>query len=218
MRAQVPKSMRTFSLADNGNCVSEQLAKSKAHDALETAVLDKWKAIEKAQIPRILSGGTRDAEIDLVEATEFGRIVPTDPSRSLTKQNVNKDITYRENKLAGGLLFGGASHDEEKTDDSEFGPDTRRLAGTIKLRRFDNGSNPALMSVEETVTFKYSIHDALDFCPGNTIQKTDFSLEAFKYNEIITDFSRLEASGMARDVSFDVDYHRTTTFTTDIPL
>jgi hypothetical protein len=74
------------------------------------------------------------------------------------------------------------------------------------------------MSVEQTITFKYSIHDALDFCPGNTLQKTGWTLDRFEYNEIITDFSRLEASGMARDVSFDVDYHRTTTFTSEIPL
>jgi hypothetical protein len=218
MRAQVPKSMRKFSLADDGNCVSEQLAKAKTHVDLEAAVLAKWQAIEKAQIPLILSGGKREAEIDLIEAAEFGRIVTPDPSRSLTQKNVDNEITYTENNLAGGLLFGGGSSTNEKTDDSEFGPDTRRLSGTIKLRRFDDGANPAWMSVEQTVTFKYSIHDALDFCPGNTLQKSGFSVDTLKYNEVITDFSRLEASGMARDVSFDVDYHRTTTLTSEIPL
>ena len=39
-----------------------------------------------------------------------------------------------------------------------------------------------------------------------------------EYNEVITDLSRLEASGMARDVGFDVSYHRTSTTTSDIPL
>jgi outer membrane protein OmpA-like peptidoglycan-associated protein len=218
MRAQEPRSRRTFFLADNGNCVSEQLAKSRTHGSLETSLLNKWKAIEKAQIPLILSGGTREAEIDLVEAADSGKIVPADPSASLTEKNVDTDITYGENNLAGGLLFGGGSEDNERSDDSEFGPDTRRLTGTIKLRRFDDGSNPARMSIEETVTFKYAMHDALDFCPGNTLQKDTFTVDRFEYNEAITDLSRLEASGMARDVGFDVKYHRTTAFTSDIPL
>jgi hypothetical protein len=216
MRAQVPKSMRKFTLADNGNCVSEQLAKSKTHVDLEDSLLQKWSAM-KSKIPQILAGA-REAEIDLIEATDFGRIVANDASRTLTQKNVDTDITYTENKLAGGLLFGGASSTGETTDDSEFGPDTRRVAGTIKLRRYDDGSNAGWMSVEQTITFKYSIHDALDFCPGNTLQKTGWTLDRLEYNEIITDFSRLEASGMARDVSFDVDYHRTTTFTSEIPL
>jgi len=218
MRAGVPRSQRTFNMPDNGNCVSEQLAKSKAHNDLEDRVTKRWQAIEKSRVPLLLSGGVRDAEIDLVEATDGNRIVPADTSRSLTEKKVSADIEYGENNLAGGLLFGGGSTDGEKTDDSEFGPDTRRLSGTIKLRRTDDGSNPTRMRVEETFTFKYSIHDALDMCPGNTIQKTTFSVDRLQYNEVLTDFSRLEASGMARDVGFDAKYHRTTTVTSDIAL
>jgi outer membrane protein OmpA-like peptidoglycan-associated protein len=74
------------------------------------------------------------------------------------------------------------------------------------------------MRVSETVTFQYAIHDALDFCPGNTLQKTNFTVDRFEYNQAITDFSRLEASGMARDVGFDVKYHRTSTFVDEIHL
>lgn len=218
MRAQVPSSGRTFLLPDNGNCVSEQLAKSDAHDVLESLVMAKWQAIEKVKVPQILSSGVRDAEIDLIEATAAGKIVPNDPSRTLSAKEVDTMVTYVENTLAGGLLFGGASSDKRTTDDSEFGPDTRNLSGTIKLHRFDAGSDPSRMSVETTFTFKYDIHDSLDFCPGNTLQKDDFSVDRLMYNEMITDFSRLEASGMARDVGFDVSYHRTSTTTSEIPL
>jgi len=218
MRASVPKSARTFRLADNGNCVSEQLARSRTHRELEDDVIANWQAVEKTLAPQALPGGVRDAEIDLIEATDGGKIVPTDPSRTLTQKHVDTDITYPENVLAGGLLFGGGSADGRVTDDSEFGPDTRDLSGTIKLHRSDSGTDPALMRVEATFTFKYDIHDGLDFCPGNTIQKAGVSVDRFQYNEIITDFSRLEASGMARDVGFDVSYHRTRTRTSDIPL
>ena len=218
MRAQVPKSRRTFRLSDDGNCISEQLAKARTHNRLENDVKAKWLAMERAKVPQILAGGVRDAEFDLVEATDGGKIVPVDPSRTLTEKNVDTDITYQENNLAGGLLFGGGSADSRKSDDSEFGPDTRNLSGTIKLRRFDTGSSTTRMSVEATFTFKYDIHDGLDFCPGNTLMKDDFSVDRLQYNEIISDLSRLEASGMARDVGFDIRYHRTSTTTSDIPI
>lgn len=217
-RAQVPKARRAFDLSDNGNCISEQLAKSAAHNALENRLQAKWKAIERAKAPLILAGGVRDAEIDLIEATEAGNIVPVDSVRPLKDKIVDTDIEYGENNLAGGLLFGGGSATGRKTDDSEFGPDTRDLTGTIKLRRFDTGGSTTRMSVEATFTFKYKIHDALDFCPGNTLQKDDFTVDRLQYNEIITDLSRLEASGMARDVGFDVRYHRTATTSSDIPI
>jgi hypothetical protein len=125
--------------------------------------------------------------------------------------NVDKDVSYDKNSLAGGLLFGSASEDG-RTPDSEFGPDTRRLSGTIKLHPLGR-PDPTTLDVEETLTFRYLTHDALDFCPGNTGKKPNNSWENIEYNRLLTDLSRLEASGMARDIGFDVRYHRTTKIT-----
>jgi Putative peptidoglycan binding domain len=194
-------------LADDGNCISSQLAKDdKAHAVLEDRLVDQWRDRGNDVVRQALTAGG-DVEIDLVKALE-GSFVPATPG-SLGERNVNRDVTYRDNTLAGGLLFGSASEDGT-TSDSEFGPDTRWLTGTIKLHPIGSPA-PDTVDVEETLTFHYRTRDALDFCPGNTNKKPWTSWENVKYNELLTGFSRLEASGMARDVGFDVRYHRTKT-------
>jgi hypothetical protein len=95
------------------------------------------------------------------------------------------DITFKNNKLAGGLLFGGGSPPGETS--SDFGRDTRGMSGTIRLERTDHGENPNFIDVTETVVFNYyTVDDALDFCPGNTSRLTDAGFEGMAYN----DFSR----------------------------
>ena len=151
-----------------------------------------------------------EVEIDLIDAVDKSFVTPVDSTKPLSTRRADREIEYGENNLAGGLLFGGGSATSRMTDDSEFGPDTRDLSGTIHLRRTDDGSNPSLMKVSQTITFKYAIHDALDFCPGNTLQKSTFTVDRLEYNEMITVLSRLEASGLARDVEYTVAYHRET--------
>jgi outer membrane protein OmpA-like peptidoglycan-associated protein len=216
-RADVPRSRRSFRFSDNGNCISEQLAKSRAHNRLESEVVTKWQARQNNFVPMALGSG-REVEIDLIDAVDKSFITPVDPAKPLSSRRVDRDIEYPENNLAGGLLFGGGSTTGRTTDDSEFGPDTRDLSGTIRLKRTDDGSDPTAMTVSQTITFKYAIHDALDFCPGNTLQKDNFTVDRFEYNEIITVLSRLEASGLARDVEYNVAYHREKSFDTRIPL
>lgn len=216
-RAGVPRSRRSFTLADNGNCISEQLAKSRAHRRLEAEVVNKWQARQNNFVPMALDKA-REVEIDLIDAVDKSFITPVDSTKPLSSRRADADIEYPENNLAGGLLFGGGSTTFRHTDDSEFGPDTRDLSGTIHLRRTDDGSNPASMTVSQTIRFKYAIHDALDFCPGNTLQKDSFTVDRLEYNEMITVLSRLEATGMARDVEYNVEYHRETSFDSTIPI
>jgi hypothetical protein len=40
-------------------------------------------------------------------------------------------------------------------------------------------------------------------------EPAEVTKQRLEYNQLLTDLSRLEASGMARDVCFDVEYHRT---------
>lgn len=208
-RAGVPRARRSFNFSDDGNCISEQLAKSRAHNRLEQGIIAKWVARQDNFIPSALAlGKGGEVEIDLIDAVDKSFITPVDPAKPLSVRRVDRDVEYGENNLAGGLLFGGGSATSRQTDDSEFGPDTRDLSGTIHLRRTDDGSNPSLTKVSQTITFKYAIHDALDFCPGNTLQKDSFTVDRLEYNEMITVLSRLEASGLARDVEYTVAYHR----------
>ena len=200
---------KLYSLDDNGNCISVQLSQDDAaHKELEERLLDKWQDRGGPVVRQALAGGG-DAEIDLVKALE-GTAVPVGPG-PLAEMKVNSDITYKKNSLAGGLLFGSATADDtEQTKDSEYGADTRRLSGTIKLHS-SGAPDATTLDVDETLTFRYRTRDALDFCPGNTLRKPVKSVEDFEYNQLLSDLSRIEASGMGRDVGFDVRYHRTKT-------
>jgi hypothetical protein len=190
---------------DDGNCISAQCAKDDAaHQALEARILKQWHD-QGALAVTALSGG-RAAELDLVKALE-GTVLAPQPVPFV--QDATMDITFETNSLAGGLLFGGGAPEGETS--SDFGRDTRWVSGTIRLERTDQGENPDFVDVKETVTFNYTVDDALDFCPGNTVRKEDGGFEGMAYNEFLSDMSRLEASGMTKDIAFHVEYHRTRT-------
>ena len=195
---------RTFLLATGGtvgstdptSCINTQLAsEDKAHKTAEddaiNAALRKVPALLKSSPPA--PGAT--ASLPLVP-TLFGG----------TSNQRKVRITYTKNTMAGGLLMGGDS-DDGTTPDSEYGPDLRFQSGNLVLRRTDDGSDPATVRVEARLDFHYDVNDALDFCPGNTLQKPD-TLGNLDYNFVITTLSRLEASGMARDVKIEGHYDR----------
>jgi hypothetical protein len=202
---------------DDGNCISEGLAKEDpAHEDIEKARLLAWKPIEDDFIKRGLPTGTTDVELDLNAATLDGNLVVV-PSGGLPARKLRvNDLTYGDNTKSGGLLIGGGHEPGDPDPDSECGEDTRDMTASVKLHRTDNGADPTKMTVTETFTFRYFVKDGFDFCPGNTLQmKIDLSepwevtKQRLEYNQLLTDLSRLEASGMARDVCFEVEYHRT---------
>ena len=190
---------------DDNNCISEQCAKDdKAHEDLERRTLKKWH--DQGPLAEAALAGGRTGELDLVQAIE-GNFVRPQPVPFVL--DVTLDITFKKNTLAGGLLFGGGAPPGETS--SDFGRDTRGMSGTIRLERTDHGENPNFIDVRETVVFNYTVDDALDFCPGNTGRLTDAGVEGMAYNEFLSDMSRLEASGMTKDIGFHVEYHRTHT-------
>jgi hypothetical protein len=190
---------------DDGNCISDQCAKDdKAHEALEARLLKAWH--DQGPLAESALASSRTAELDLVKALE-GSLLGPQPVPFV--QDATLEITFKNNKLAGGLLFGGGAAPGETS--SDFGRDSRWVSGTIRLERTDRGENPNFIDVKETVVFNYTVDDALDFCPGNTNRMTDAGFEGMAYNEFLSDMSRLEASGMTKDIGFHVEYHRTHT-------
>jgi outer membrane protein OmpA-like peptidoglycan-associated protein len=103
------------------------------------------------------------------------------------------NLVFNNNTRAGGQLFGGVGS-------SEFGDDTRKLDGTIHLDRTPSGGG---IQVSGFVTFKYDHTDGVDFCPGNTGEAANAILQ-----NAVTNVSRIEASGMARDVFVEAHYER----------
>jgi hypothetical protein len=198
---------------DDGNCISQGLAaEDDPHTPFERARLTAWGRVQDDMIRRSLPAGQTDVDLDLLEA-EAGNLVVAGSAAARPLQ-VN-GIEYRDNTKSGGLMFGGG-HVPGAPPDSECGDDTRVMTATVHLHRTDDGSNPTRMEVTQTFTFRYALHDALDFCPGNTVQMhvdwtepLDVIAQRVEYNQLLTDLSRLEASGMTRDVCYDVEYHRT---------
>ena len=114
---------------------------------------------------------------------------------SLRRPNPNYDshaYTVAAN-LAGGL-------GDMLTPDSDFGPDYRVLDGTVTLDSRPARDNRLWASVGVRGTFDWSVYDAIDFCPGNA---------GGSFQELATiPMSRLEASGIARDIGLLIKFRR----------
>jgi hypothetical protein len=203
---------------EDGNCVSAQCAQdTRAHDGdhehvgVQERLLTQWFEIQKQRhvVWDALAGGAQTVELDFVAALD-GKVELVG-SGPLREKAIDEWLVFENNQLAGGLLLGGSNEDQHATKDSEWGFDTRDVSGSIKLVRTDDRSNPDAVLYDQTITFNYHVHDALDFCPANTIRKTKGGWwDRQMFNQLLPDLSRLEASGMARDIEFDVSYHRTT--------
>ena len=184
---------------DPGSCINTGLAsENDAHVTAESDVIAAARA-QLAALALANLASSSDARIPIVPALVTGE----EPARRRVR------IEYIFNTSAGGALFGGDS-DDGTTFDSEFGPDLRHQSGSLVLHRTDDGSDPATMTVSARLQFHYDVQDALDFCPGNSLQSTGGDLGAFEYNFAITSLSRLEASGMAHDVRLEAHYNRST--------
>lgn len=107
----------------------------------------------------------------------------------------NNAFTVAAN-LAGGVGDG-------VTPDSDFGPDYRDLSGTITVSSSPSSDNRLLTRIFMSGDFMWEVHDAIDFCPGNAGNTLQESLTI--------PMSRLEATGLAKDVGLIVKFprHRT---------
>jgi hypothetical protein len=70
-------------------------------------------------------------------------------------------LEFNNNTRAGGQLFGGVGS-------SEYGPDTRRLDGTVELTKEVDPNNRLWVQIRPRFTMHWHITDGVDFCPGNT--------------------------------------------------
>ena len=104
-----------------------------------------------------------------------------------------------------GLLFGGTG--DGVTADSEYGPDLRELTGWVTATGAPAGPSGGCTRYVLQFDFDWHVKDAVDFCPGNTEPH-----DAFVHDYgMLGAMSRLEASGMARDILVEAHYRRTRT-------
>ena len=88
-----------------------------------------------------------------------------------------------------GLIAGGVSG-------SAAGQDSRSLSGKIQLLR--STVNGVTYGVLMRTRVRFLVRDAIDFCPG--------AMGGFIARFVTIPLSRLEASGLAYDVPFEVHY------------
>lgn len=104
-----------------------------------------------------------------------------------------------------GLLFGGTG--DGVAFDSEYGPDLRELTGWVTANPDPAGPSGGCTRYVLQFEFDWHVKDAVDFCPGNTEPWNAFVHDA----GMLGTMSRLEASGMARDILVEATYRRTRT-------
>jgi outer membrane protein OmpA-like peptidoglycan-associated protein len=107
------------------------------------------------------------------------------------------DITYKNApRSAAGQLIGGTGRDGNGSD--VFGDDDRVMGGEaiVTVTEVDSASG----AMGGIVTWRPHVHvkDTVDFCPGN--------MGGGAAQMVTVPLSRLEASGVAKDVPITVDY------------
>jgi len=111
-------------------------------------------------------------------------------TRYLSTGDRNYPIDFNQVFEIPGNIAGGVGS-------SDAGPDFRRVSGTVSFRRImDNTGNTT--DVIMRTNFCFLVRDAVDFCPG----QPGAGIE----QHITVPLSRLEASGFAYDVPFEVRY------------
>ena len=111
-------------------------------------------------------------------------------TRYLSNTDLNFPIDFNQVFEIPGNIAGGAGS-------SDAGPDFRRVSGNVSfIRRTDALGNT--IDIIMRTNFSFLARDAVDFCPG----QPGAGIE----QHLTIPLSRLEASGLAYDVPFEVRY------------
>jgi outer membrane protein OmpA-like peptidoglycan-associated protein len=174
------------------SCIITSLKGDPDHVPHEDAIV----AAVRAAMPGLMSRLKEQSAVDIPLA-----------SAGVSPALLTPRLVLNNNTRVGGQLFGGLSSPDPVTgvrpDDSEYGPDTRRVDGTVHLTKVPIPGDQDRVMVQARFEFDWHITDAVDFCPGNTGEKAHW-----KVREALTAISVIEASGMARDIYVEAHYRR----------
>ena len=172
---------------DPSDRIAQAFQRDNRHEPAEDAIFRHAWSRSSEWLPRL-------ANTSIVTLTFDDLGVPQALRRPVPDYD-NNAFTVAAN-LAGGVGDG-------VTPDSDFGPDFRELGGTITLTNQPISGSRLISRIFMSGDFLWTIHDAIDFCPGNAGNGLQESLTI--------PMSRLEASGVAKDVGLLVKFtrHRT---------
>lgn len=164
--------------------IAQAFQRDNRHEPAEDAIFRHAWSRSSSWLPRLASSSFAMLTFD-----DLG--VPQTLRRPVPDYD-NNAFTVGAN-LAGGVGDG-------VTPDSDFGPDFRELGGTITVTNEPIAGQRLISRIFMSGDFLWTIHDAIDFCPGNAGNTLQESLTI--------PMSRLEASGVAKDVGLLVKFTR----------
>ena len=164
--------------------IAQAFQRDNRHEPAEDAIFRHAWSRSASWLPRLATSSFATLTFD-----DLG--VPPALRRPVPDYD-NNAFTVAAN-LAGGIGDG-------VTPDSDFGPDFRELGGTITVTSQPISGNRLISRIFMSGDFLWTIHDAIDFCPGNAGNTLQESLTI--------PMSRLEASGVAKDVGLLVRFTR----------
>jgi outer membrane protein OmpA-like peptidoglycan-associated protein len=192
----------TFNEAKDGQtCQIKSLKNDRSHEPAEKPVIDAVRKNLPTLIPRL--AGVPSLTLSLVDAGVPRTLIHPDPAVGCPRTNANDEpacLFLSSNQTFGSFLF-GKGHEKGSIVDSEYGNDTRDVDGTVELIKVGAPTDPTIQ-VKLVFKFDWSLVDAVDFCPGNTMS---FNFQA---HALLGTASRLEATGMARDIFVSAQYTR----------
>jgi outer membrane protein OmpA-like peptidoglycan-associated protein len=186
---------------DGLTCPIRSLKNDREHEPYEDTVIGRVRANLPALVSRLR--GVSSVRLSLTDAGVPTALLhaPTSIGCTTADPEAPACLWLASNRTFGSLLF-GKGHEEGSIRDSEYGNDSRDLDGTVELTKAVDPADPTRIRVGLRFTFKWHLVDAVDFCPGNTVPGSGLQ------HWLLNSASRLEASGMARDIRIEAEYTR----------
>jgi hypothetical protein len=194
----VNQDIRDFYGNETADVLDEYLQRRKGDPLTPKVFNDPGSEIVKGFVTDPV---TRKRQEDLIQAIEKGLSIncPALPENKwiafdlkdlIPQDELNKPFTFTGGTVPTipGILAGGVGS-------SDAGSDLRKASGKVELFRTVTGGKP---TVKARTNFQFMVKDAFHFCPGNM---------GSPLARIFTvPLSRLEASNLAYDMPFEVDY------------
>jgi outer membrane protein OmpA-like peptidoglycan-associated protein len=192
----------TYNEARDGlTCQIRSLKGDPDHEPAEQPVINAVRGNLPSLIPRL--AGVPSVTLSLVDAGVPRTLIHPNPAVGCTRRNANDEpacLFLGSNQTFGSFLF-GKGHESGSIVDSEYGNDTRDVDGTVELIKVGAPTDPTIQ-VRLVFRFEWSLVDAVDFCPGNTMSFNRLA------HALLGTASELEATGMARDIFVSAQYTR----------
>ncbi len=175
-----------------GDSLNYKLYTSSSSSVVTGFVNSKDTEEQQTKLVTWIAKGPLRKKIDELPANKW---VKTPVGDLLDDKKLKDPFSFDDVYEIPGLLAGGASSDGSPSSDA--GPDTREVSGEVELYREVDGLGHTKGARMRTA-FDFDVKDAVDFCPGNP---------GSRFAQLLTvTLSRLEASGLAYDVPFEVKY------------